>query len=70
MSGGWVLKTSYYVPVTDEAIVDYGLGTPAEIASAARRIGLRQARSRAVWRGLPLRVKLARMIRARRWLGF
>jgi hypothetical protein len=64
-----VTKLSAWIPVTDEAIVDYGIGTPGQQAAAARRLGLHQARARARWLGLPLRVKLWRMLKARRWLG-
>jgi hypothetical protein len=58
-----VQKIASWVPVTDEAIVDYQLGTPEEQAAAAARLEALAAERDARWRALPLRTRLYRRLR-------
>lgn len=48
------VSTPIYIPLSDEAIVDFGIGTPAEQDAAAARIEARLAASRASWLARPL----------------
>ena len=54
-----------WVPITDEAIVDFGLGTPEQQQAAAARLHARELETRARWAALPMRVRLTRRLRAR-----
>jgi hypothetical protein len=49
-----IRKQYMYLPVLDEDIVDFGIGTPAEQEAAAARIEARRAASRASWLARPL----------------
>jgi hypothetical protein len=60
-----VNKAICLMTVTDEAIVDYGLGTEDDQREAAARIAARQWAAETHWRGLPRRVRVARRLRAR-----
>lgn len=56
----FVQKASAYISLPDEAIVDYGLGTPEDQLAASTRILLRLEAQRAAWDALPLRTRLYR----------
>ena len=57
-------KIATWLPVTDEMIVDAGIGSAEDQAAAAARIRARQVADRIRWRALPLRVRLWR---SHRW---
>lgn len=59
------MKLSAIVPVSDELIVDAGIGSPQEQAAAAARLEARRQESAARWAALPRRVRIAGTIRAR-----
>ncbi len=56
-------KLRSYVPVSDEDIVDYQLGTVEEQLEAARRLTERDERIRAAWYALPIYVRAWRRLR-------
>jgi hypothetical protein len=60
-------KIATWIPVTDEAIVDYGIGTSEQQAAAAARIEEWRRDSQVRWQALPLRVRIARRLRGRYW---
>ena len=57
-----VRKNAAYVPVSDEAIVDYELGTAQDQRYAQGRIVYRELRAKARWRALPWWTRLHRTI--------
>lgn len=57
-----VEQIAAWVPVTDESIVDFGIGTPEEIEAAARRIEVRERAAERRWRALPWRVRAWRTV--------
>jgi hypothetical protein len=60
-----VKKISALVPVSDEDIVDFGIGTQADQEAAAVRIERERVKMERYWRRLPLGVRLARTLRPR-----
>jgi hypothetical protein len=64
-----IRKATATVLVSDEAIVDGGLGTPEDQAAAAGRIEARAAEAHLRWTELPLRRRLRIRVasRVRRW---
>jgi hypothetical protein len=62
------LKTvAFYIPFSDEAIVDGHLGSPEDQAAAAVRIQDRQREARARWLARPLYQRLLNRVRYSRW---
>ena len=55
------------IPVTDEDIVDYAIGTPELQRAAADRLDVGRAELRAYWQALPWWTRLARTVRPRLW---
>lgn len=62
-----IRKLSITIPVTDESIVDYGLGTPADREAAAQRIEAARLRTRQMWLALPWHVRFMRTFQGRTW---
>lgn len=58
---------STWMHVTDESIVDFGIGTEEQQAAAAARLEADRAARAAAWQALPARVRIARTLRSRRW---
>ena len=59
--------SAFYIPFSDEAIVDGHLGSIEEQAAAAIRIEARQRGSRARWLAKPLNERLLIRLRHGRW---
>jgi hypothetical protein len=55
-----IQKLSAWVPVADEDVLDYLIGSDAEQAAAGERIAARQAESLARWKALPWYEKMRR----------
>lgn len=58
-----VRKISMWVPVSDEDIVDFGIGTESDQAAAAARIDREREKLDRYWRALPVHVRIARTLR-------
>lgn len=58
-------KLAAWIPVSDELIVDAGIGAPEEQAAAAQRIDARLRESRERWRSLPFWIRARRRLVAR-----
>lgn len=57
-----VQKSSAWVPVSDEDIIDFGLGTREQQAAAAARLDREEARQARYWSSLPFHVRLLRTL--------
>ena len=62
-----VRNIATWVSVTDEDIVDFGIGDEATQAAARARLAREEERRAAYWRSLPARVRIARTLRSHRW---
>ena len=62
-----VEKISAWISVTDEAVVDYSIGTPEQIAESAARLEARRQESERQWRALPWYIRAQRNFRFWRW---
>lgn len=62
-----VQKYGWYQNVSDEAIVDYQIGTSEQQAAAAERLAKAAVESEARWRALPLRTRMYRRTRHLVW---
>lgn len=62
-----VEKISAWIPVSDEMVVDYGIGTPEQIAESSARLEMHRQEDERRWRALPWYVRFARSFRFWRW---
>jgi hypothetical protein len=62
-----VEKLSAWIPVSDEMVVDYGIGTTEQQAESQNRIQARWDELERQWRALPWYVRLERTVRFRVW---
>lgn len=58
-----VRRIPTWIPISDESIVDLGIGSVADQAAAAARIEVRRRAVEARWRALPWRVRAGRIAR-------